>query len=1798
MKTTFRLFLLSLFGLLSAFAGFSSSAFARDWTIEDDVDWGIPVENSIQIEHENFEIGHLRIQFREPALRMEPVVADKRNWTFVTIDGESRIWDVGRPNLPSVKRTVRLPNLGNIRVLIHRANFTDYDNVDVLPQQSLPEFARDGSYEPRSFNINPDTYNENEWYPSSIAVISEPAIMRDARIAVLGFQPVQYNPVTRVLRVYNDVEIELLPIGGLSENELLVPTRPVPSFASYYRDIIGADDLVLESESAKPGQILIIARNTTTINTIIIPYADWKTQSGRPTTILPPANPGSSSANVLSVIQNAYNTWNPPLEYVVIVGDDGTSGDYAIPAGSAANYTDHNYTQLAGGDILGDITLGRFSAINATQLQTMINRSINYEKTPYMTDTTWFKRGWGYAGVAMSISSNKPAIRYCIDMMQMHGVTETYYDEHNGAVSTALINQRLGNGAVNWAHRAAWIGEISESNISSLTNTHRPFVNFSITCNTGNWTGSSTGLQESMTRLGSPTAPTGAIAAVATATSATHVNHNNVVATGIYYGYGVQAQHQPAPMLWSGKYQLWRNYILGQPTNVTNFSNWNNLMGDPCSNLWSGVPQTITSNIPTTLGVGVNRLDVTVQQGTLPVEGLLVTAWKKNASGVTETYARGVTGQGGRALLYLTNVTTGTMVVTVASLNSFQNYYPIVQNVTVTQGTTELTVNALSTFDDDNTGGSSGNSNGQVNPGETVDFTISLLNRGSGLATNVSGIVISEDSRVVVLENNPTWGNINSGSSLTGSRVRIQTLVGLSEKDTIPLRLNMTTSQGSSVLSVLIPIRSIDVSFIGTVFTGATSLTPGGSVQLSTQLRNDGGLATSGTVNATLLCYNNNITVSNPNVILPTMPVGTTVVNDASNRWNVSASNSIVPGTQVQFQVALSNGSLRDTTSFTISVGTRANTDPTGPDEYGYYAYDNTDVSYSQVPLFSWTDNTQTVNRLNMNDTGENLDANIQVTLPFTAVYYGQAYTSLTVCSNGWVAFGWQPFYNNFRNWRLPANEGPRNMVSVFWDDLKFSLSTDGVYASYDAANHRYIITWKTVTTFGTQSRNDFQLIIYDSEYHSTPTGDSKLLMQYQTFNNIIGDGNDTDYATIGIADFNYRRAVEYTYYNQYTTGSSPISNGTNVNRAILFTTSQTDTLLRVITPNGGDSLAVNAVFNIRWRGIPNVPSVHVDLNRNFPTGIWERLFDNTSNDGSENWNVTSPITNNAVIRVMSVNNQFTDVSDAPFVIYDRPVLSFIPNPLTRTLAPGDSFLQTVTIQNVGNAAYSGTLTANTGLGGFGYQTSNDVGGPVYSWVNTASGTAGPNGDDATSGPYTLPFSFPFYGNNYNQVWMCTNGWITFNSTTNNAFNSPALPDTRFATLLAVFYDDLITGTGNTQILMDAPNNRAIFSWNAVQRYGQTSTVINAQVILYSDGRIVMQYGQNIVNDQFATVGVQGSSTQFINVYVNVAIPVNHAIRFSESSRWATPSQTTFSIPANSSLQFTTMWRTGATPNGQTLVGNYVFGGNAANSPYDVPVSLVVSNAIPEVNVQVSGVNVPDNSGLVDFGSRLVGQTTDVTFTIQNLGTGALQLTGNPIVTTTGAFSVVTQPSTTINAGSNSTFVVRFTPTTHGLHTGSVSFNNNDSDENPYNFAMQGNGLNPPQTPTNVTITRVAGNYRLDWTAPGGSYNWYAIYRSTVGHFVADSVNGTNLVDAIPSTSTTWTDLTHTGFSALFYRVSAILVDDGTDLHREPIVSQISDLTSSKEIKANSTNEQSLMRFSPMGINYNVIEPIKPTRFE
>ena len=102
-------------------------------------------------------------------------------------------------------------------------------------------------------------------------------------------------------------------------------------------------------------------------------------------------------------------------------------------------------------------------------------------------------------------------------------------------------------------------------------------------------------------------------------------------------------------------------------------------------------------------------------------------------------------------------------------------------------------------------------------------------------------------------------------------------------------------------------------------------------------------------------------------------------------------------------------------------------------------------------------------------------------------------------------------------------------------------------------------------------------------------------------------------------------------------------------------------------------------------------------------------------------------------------------------------------------------------------------------------------------------------------------------------------------------------------------------------------------------------------------------------------------------------------------------------------------------------------------------------------------------------------------------------------------FSVTSIPNTSIAASGSTVLQITFNPGDKGTRIASVSIANNDSDENPYNFDIQGTGAN--SAPTDIALSasavneNVAGNTTVGTLsttdADGGDSHTYTLVSGT-----------------------------------------------------------------------------------------------------
>ncbi|WP_323787919.1 choice-of-anchor D domain-containing protein [Psychroserpens sp.] len=177
-----------------------------------------------------------------------------------------------------------------------------------------------------------------------------------------------------------------------------------------------------------------------------------------------------------------------------------------------------------------------------------------------------------------------------------------------------------------------------------------------------------------------------------------------------------------------------------------------------------------------------------------------------------------------------------------------------------------------------------------------------------------------------------------------------------------------------------------------------------------------------------------------------------------------------------------------------------------------------------------------------------------------------------------------------------------------------------------------------------------------------------------------------------------------------------------------------------------------------------------------------------------------------------------------------------------------------------------------------------------------------------------------------------------------------------------------------------------------------------------------------------------------------------------------TPAITPITIPLTSTLG-TTRMRVSTRYNTDPGTCSTGFDGEVE----DYTIIITGGTPTPEINITGLGQNIIDGDTTpsltddTDFGSiNVSGGTNANTFTIQNTGTAALTVGAITISGTHASdFTVTASPASLVAASGNTTFDITFNPSANGLRTASFSIANNDSDENPYNFNIQGTGFTP-----------------------------------------------------------------------------------------------------------------------------------------
>ncbi|MBD3219990.1 hypothetical protein GF314_02000, partial [bacterium] len=438
--------------------------------------------------------------------------------------------DAGAPNLPGFSQYLAMPEGATARVTVVRARTEVLTGIDLAPAPVIPLETEDG---PLTYERDAAIYGRDAPYPAEVAMVSDRTEIRGVDAVMLGVTPFQYNPATRELTVYRDLEIDIVFEGGrgaVGEDRLRNRW-----FEPILRDIFANHDLLPALPPApRPAgrtpdhEYVIITPPATSYVAWADSLARFRNEQGIRTGVVTTNEVGGNTASAIETyIDDAYHTWDVPPVAVLLLGDYG-SGDGAIIAPTWDGYcvSDNIYADVTGND-LPDVVLARMAAANPTHVETFVRKVIDYERQPPTTPGYyqnpivaggWQTERWFilcdevlhgfmsnelgktpvreyaiYDGTPGSIWSTASNTGTVVDYFGPNGLgyipsTPAHLDDWGG--NATRLNAALESGAFILQHRDhgdvdGW-GEpaYSQSHVAQLANTDPSFV-FSINCLTG-----------------------------------------------------------------------------------------------------------------------------------------------------------------------------------------------------------------------------------------------------------------------------------------------------------------------------------------------------------------------------------------------------------------------------------------------------------------------------------------------------------------------------------------------------------------------------------------------------------------------------------------------------------------------------------------------------------------------------------------------------------------------------------------------------------------------------------------------------------------------------------------------------------------------------------------------------------------------------------------------------------------------------------------------------------------------------------------------------------------------------------------------------------------------------------------------------------------------------------------------------------------------------------------------------------------------------------------------------------------
>ena len=173
------------------------------------------------------------VEFEIPGYNLEPVIINGKPFVRIGLPQNPNYLIAGMPDLPMVNRAIIIPDNAHMALEIIEAETEIVKTKPVAPSKGNLPRTVDPQLVPYRLG---DFYKKDAWFPEKRVELKEPFILRDYRGVSIGYNPFQYNPRTRELKITKRLRVRVYQDGSGQVNVKTRPRAPGRGFRPIYEN--------------------------------------------------------------------------------------------------------------------------------------------------------------------------------------------------------------------------------------------------------------------------------------------------------------------------------------------------------------------------------------------------------------------------------------------------------------------------------------------------------------------------------------------------------------------------------------------------------------------------------------------------------------------------------------------------------------------------------------------------------------------------------------------------------------------------------------------------------------------------------------------------------------------------------------------------------------------------------------------------------------------------------------------------------------------------------------------------------------------------------------------------------------------------------------------------------------------------------------------------------------------------------------------------------------------------------------------------------------------------------------------------------------------------------------------------------------------------------------------------------------------------------------------------------------------------------------------------------------------------